>query len=167
MIWRLLCRKWKTFLFIFLFENFMHVNWIYLPLPSSFSPSLAMISSQLYELIKNPLCSLIMPLRGCIPVFPFTSSHQLPIAPQLVLELDESFFYPCWDLVRILCRSCASSHGCCEVMCTVAPTSKQMLFCCRHLLPVALTVFLFCLQWFLSLGGRGVILLSHLELSIP
>lgn len=141
----------------------MHVNWIYLPLPLS----LAMISSELHELIKNPLSSLIMPLRGCIPVFPFTSSHQLPIAPQLVLELHESFFYPCWDFVRILCRSCASSHSYCEFMCTVASTCKQMLFCCRHLLPVALTVFLFCLQWFLSPGGRDVIVLSHLELSIP
>lgn len=144
---------------------FVHVNWIYLPLPSSLSP---IPCHDFFPTSWTHKKSIQFTYYAAQGLYPCLSLHQQPPvadSSSASAELHESF-YPCWDFVRILCRSWTRSHSFYEFMYTVALTSKQMLFCCRHLLPVALTVFLFCLQWFLSLGGRDVILLSHLELSI-
>lgn len=62
-----------------------------------------------------------------------------------------------WSLPSMLglWKSCVCSCSCCELMSAIALSCIEILFYCRHPLPLALTVFVPLLQqWYLNVGGK-------------
>lgn len=163
-----------------LLKRFKQILLLYIPIFPMTLPS------QLHLLFSNPLnshhmCMGVGPFPEAWIVasrvshpwrtdFPFHSSHQLPVAPQLQVEFHEFLLSPCWNfvwlnLVMLLwMQSKTYVSSSVQTCCCVQQISFVIEICS---LASYSQFFCFLSRWPLSLGERNTIWMLYLVLSTP